>query len=107
MTRHLRPLSLGLILLLLILSWIAWRRLRASTFNRRNAWLFAGLAIFDLVLVVYSLFIRLPNNDTSVRQVIRFEPDLGLMLLVILLLSIGWGSVRSVWAFRRWQKLGD
>lgn len=27
------------------------------------------------------------------RQVLRFEPDLGLMLLLILLLSMAWGGV--------------
>jgi len=38
-----------------------------------------------------------------VRLVVRFEPDLGLMLVVILLLTVGWGSVRSVWAVQRWR----
>lgn len=82
---------------------VAVRRLRASALDRRDAWLLVGLAVIDLALVIYILVIRLPNNESSVRQVVRFEPDLGIMLLVILLLSVGWGTIRTMWAIRRWR----
>lgn len=45
----------------------------------------------------------LPAAKSNVPLTLRFEPDLGLILLVILLLTVGWGSVRSLWAIRRWQ----
>jgi hypothetical protein len=61
------------------------------------------LAVLDLSLAGYSLLIRIPDNDTSVSQVLRFEPDLGLTLVVILLLTLGWGSLRSLWAVRSWR----
>lgn len=102
-TQNLRPLSVALILILLISGLAALRRLRGDTFSRRDSWLFVGLAVIDLALVIYMLFIRLPNGESSVRQTMRFEPDLGLLLLVILLLTVGWGSVRSLWAIWRWR----
>jgi CubicO group peptidase (beta-lactamase class C family) len=103
MTRHLRLLGMVLILALLTGVWVTLRRLRSGTFSRRDGLLFIALAIFELLLVSYLLFIRLPNNESNLPLVLRFEPDLGLMLVIILLLTIGWGSVRSLWAARLWQ----
>jgi CubicO group peptidase (beta-lactamase class C family) len=104
LTRNLRLLSVGVILLLLISGFVAIKRLRDETLSHLDRWLLVGLAIIDLALVIYTLLIRLPNNESSVRQVLRFEPDLGIMLMVILLLTIGWGSVRTLWAVRRWRE---
>jgi len=103
LTRQLRPLSVGLILLLLVSGGFAIRRLRGATFNRRDGWLFIALAIFDLALVGYLLFVRLPNAKSTVPLTLHFEPDLGLLLLVVLLLTLGWGLIRSLWAVWRWQ----
>jgi hypothetical protein len=102
-TRNLRPINIALILFLLLGGLVAIGRLRNAPFSRKEGSLFAGLAVVDLVLIIYVLFIRLPNNESSVRQVLRFEPDLGIMLLIILLLTAVWGSIRSLWALRRWQ----
>lgn len=102
LTRNLRPLGIGLILLLLISGAIAIRRRRGAAFTRRDGWLFVALALIDLALVGYLLFIRLPAA-TSVPLTLRFEPDLGLLLLIILLLTLGWGLIRSLWAVWRWQ----
>lgn len=106
LTQNLRTLGFGLILVLLCLGWIALRRLRGGAFSRGDGWLFIGLAVMDLALVIYILyilFIRLPSINSSVLQEVRFNPDLGLMLAVILLLALGWGSLRSLWALRRWR----
>ncbi|MGD2078414.1 MAG: serine hydrolase domain-containing protein [Chloroflexota bacterium] len=103
LTQNLRTLGIGLILVLLVLEWIALRRLRGGEFGRRAGWLFAGLAIMDLALAGYALFIRLPNIESSVLQEVRYNPDLGLILVVVLLLTLGWGSLRSLWAWRRWR----
>lgn len=103
LTRNLKPLSVGIILLLFIGGMVAIRRLHGEAFSHQDGWLFAGLAVIDLALVIYTLLIRLPNGESSVRQVLRFELDLGIMLLVILLLTIGWGSMRTLWAIRRWR----
>jgi CubicO group peptidase (beta-lactamase class C family) len=106
LTQNLRPLSAILILLLLMSAVIAWRRLRGVAFSRRDGWLFITLALIDLALVGYLLFIRLPAAKSNVPLTLRFEPDLGLMLLVILLLTVGWGIVRSLWAIWRWRTSG-
>lgn len=101
--QHLRPLSAALILLLLTAAWFALQRLRQKTFSRRDGWLFIGLAAIDLTLTGYSSFVRLPNNNLNVRQVIQYQPDLGILLILILLLTTGWGSARSHWALYRWR----
>jgi hypothetical protein len=103
LTQNLRPLGIGLILLLLISGAIAIRRLRGAAFTRRDGWLFVALALIDLALVGYLLFIRLPAAKSNVPLTLRFEPDLGLLLLVILLLTLVWGLLRSLWAVWRWR----
>lgn len=103
LTRHLRLLSGMLIVVLLVAAWIAVRQLRRPEWQRYNGLLFTGLAMMDLVIIAYLLVIRLPQNDMNVPLVVRFEPDLGLMLILQLFLLIGWGSVRSLWAIRRWR----
>ena len=102
LTQNLRPLAIILILLLLVSGAIAIRRLRGVNFSRRDGLFFTALALIDLALVGYLLFVRLPAA-TSVPLTLRFEPDLGLMLLVILALTVGWGVIRSLWAAWRWQ----
>jgi CubicO group peptidase (beta-lactamase class C family) len=101
--RHIRLLTVILILLLLIAAVVALRRLRRPTLTRRDGWLFIGLAIIDLALLIYILLIRLPQIKSSVPLTLRFEPDMGLMLLVILFLTAVWGSLRSLWAIRSWR----
>ncbi|MCL4262277.1 MAG: beta-lactamase family protein [Anaerolineae bacterium] len=103
LTQNLRPLAAILILLLLASGAIAIRRLRGAALTRRDSWFFVALALVDLVLVGYLLFIRLPAAKSNVPLTLRFEPDLGLMLLVILLLTLGWGLLRSLWVVWRWR----
>ena len=101
--RNQRPLGMVMILLLLVAAPVAVVRLRGR-FSRRDRWLFAGLAVFDLALVLYILGYRLFELNTSVRHDLRFTPDLTLMSLVILVLAAGWGSVRTLWAIRIWRE---
>ncbi len=101
--RNQRPLGMAVILLLLVAAPVAVVRLRGRL-SRRDRWLFAGLAVFDLALVLYILGYRLFELNTSVRHDLRFAPDLTLMSLVILVMSAGWGSVRSLWAIRVWRE---
>lgn len=106
LTQNLRPLGIGLILLLLISGAIAIRQLRGAAFTRRDGWFFAALALIDLALTGYLLFVRLPAAKSNVPLTLRFEPDLGLLLLVILLLTLGWGLLRSLWVVWRWRTSG-
>jgi CubicO group peptidase (beta-lactamase class C family) len=107
LTQQQRPLAIGLVLLLVGSGVFAIRRLRRPTFSRRDGWLFIALAIIDLALVGYLFFVRMPNAKSSVPLTLRFEPDLGLLLLVILLLTLGWGLIRSLWAVWRWRASGS
>lgn len=101
--RNVRPVGIAVSLLLLISAALSWRRLRRPAFSRRDGWLFLGLAVVDITLLLYFLFVRLPGPRYGVSQTLRFEPDLGIMLLLLLLLSGGWGAIRSLWALRRWR----
>ncbi|MBX3055192.1 MAG: beta-lactamase family protein [Anaerolineae bacterium] len=106
LTQGLRPLSVIIILFLFASGVVAirrLRRLRRSAFSRRDSWTFIALALIDLALAGYLLFIRLPDAKSSVSLTLRFQPDLGLLLLVILLLTLGWGLIRSLWAVWRWR----
>jgi CubicO group peptidase (beta-lactamase class C family) len=101
--RNLRPIGAALFFLLLASALFSWRRLRSADFGARHGWFFLGLAVLDAALLYYFLFVRLPGPRYGVPQTLRFEPDFGLMLLLLLLLSGVWGAIRSLWAFRRWR----
>lgn len=107
LTQNLRPLGIGLILLLLVSGMGAMQLLRRTVMSRRSSWFIAALALIDLALAGYLLLVRLPAAKSSVALTLRFEPDLGLMLLVILLLTVGWGIVRSLWAIWHWRTSGS
>lgn len=62
-----------------------------------------ALAVIDVVLIAYFLLVQLPENLTTVPLLLRFGPDLGLMLVIVLLLTAGWGTIRSVWVVQRWR----
>ena len=96
--------KLKILLILLIAGFVALRRLRRQAFSRQDGWFFAGMAVIDLGLTMYFLLIRLPNNELTIQRVVRFEPDLGLMFLVILLLTVVWGSIRTLWAVQCWWR---
>lgn len=98
-----RWIGLGLILYLLIAALWAIRRLRAQTLRRRDAWLFLVLAVIDLALIAYFLLVQLPENLTTVPLMLRFSPDLGVLLVIALLLTGVWGTIRTLWAIRRWH----
>jgi len=102
--RNLRLVGAALILLLLVSGLFAWRRLRGGAVSGRQLWFFAALAAIDLALIIYWLFIVLPDRKSSVPLVLRFSPDLGVLLLVFLLLTVGWGSVRTLWAVWLWRR---
>lgn len=96
-----RPIGIGLILFLLASAVWSFRRLRRPAFHRRDAWIFVALAVIDLALIAYFLLVQLPANLTTVPLLLRFGPDLGLMLVIALILTAGWGTIRSLWTIRR------
>jgi CubicO group peptidase (beta-lactamase class C family) len=61
----------------------------------------ALLAIVDLALAGGLLFIRLPETKDTISLALRFNPDLGLMYTILLLLTLGWGTLRTLFFLRR------
>lgn len=98
-----RPFGFLIIALLLLGAILALRRLRAPSFTRWDVLFFLALAIVDILLFVWIFFIQLPERDTSLSLALRYRLDIGLLMLIFLLLVVGWGSVRSIWAIWRWQ----
>lgn len=96
--RFIKPLSVAVLLLLIVSALWAFRRLRRGPLSGREMALFAGLAVIDLALLGYIFLVRLPAIKSSLPLVVRFEPDLGLLMVLFLLLTAVWGTARTMWA---------
>lgn len=62
------------------------------------------LAFVDLALAGSLLFIRLPESKDTLSLALRFNPDIGLMYVILLVLTLGWGSIRSILFLRNLYK---
>lgn len=67
---------------------------------------FVLLPLLDLLLVGYILFWEIPQSNTTLPLSLSFNPEVGLLYLVILVLTLGWGALRTVLAIRRISTLG-
>ena len=52
--------------------------------------------IVDISLSIYIFLILLPQHDTTIPTALVFAPDLGIMIILILTLTIVWGTVRTL-----------
>ena len=102
-----RWIGVGLIVYLLAAAVWAVRRLRGQTLSRRDGVVLLLMAAIDVALIVYFLLVRLPANLTTPALMLRFSPDLGLMLVIALVLTAGWGTIRSLWAIRRRREMAS
>lgn len=59
------------------------------------------LAIIDLALAVGLLFIRLPESKDTIFLSLRFNPDIGLMYVLLLMFTLGWGTIRTLLFLRQ------
>lgn len=59
------------------------------------------LAIVDLALAVGLLFIRLPESKDTLFLALRFNPDIGLMYILLLIFNLGWGTIRTLLFLRQ------
>ena len=105
--RNLRMLLIVLIILLLAeLFWTSrfLSRMQDSpnqkSFKRMIA-ISISFGIMDILLAGYLLLIKLPESKSSLLLTLRFEPDIGLLYTVIIILTLGWGIIRSIWVFRK------
>ncbi len=53
------------------------------------------LALIDLVLAGSLLFIQLPQESDTLWLALRFRPDIGLLYLLLLGFTLGWGTLRT------------
>ncbi len=103
----------GTAVVLLLLASFIWsvRRLfpgssqgRSSVNHRQNRMVFlALLPLFDLLLAGYILFWEIPQSNTTLPLSLFFNPEVGLLYLITLLLTLGWGALRTVLAIRRFS----
>jgi hypothetical protein len=66
------------------------------------------LAIVDLALAGGLLFVRLPESKDTLALALRFNPDIGSMYVLLLVLTLGWGAIRtllSLWLLRKPTRL--
>jgi CubicO group peptidase (beta-lactamase class C family) len=57
-------------------------------------------AAIDLALALYVLAVFLPQNAVTVPIALYFVPDVGLLLIGILVMTLGWGLLRTVLMLR-------
>lgn len=102
-------LIMAIVLLLLIASLVWSARILFKPADQGEAerprwqvWMFLFvLPVIDLALAGYLLFVYLPQSTSSFPLMLRFEPDTGLMCIVLLVLTLGWGTVRTILASRK------
>jgi CubicO group peptidase (beta-lactamase class C family) len=87
--RHSRWIFSGLALLLVGgLVWSA-RRLRLEE-PKGIAWKNWLPLLLNLILLGYLYLVLLPDNGTDLRTLLRFVPDLGILLVLVTMFSVGW-----------------
>ena len=52
--------------------------------------------VVDVFLVWFLLAKQLPDAKTTPLLLVREAPDLGLLLILILLFTLGWGTLRTL-----------
>lgn len=105
--KNLRLLLGGLIILLLVELILTSRFLLndqlSLKLNRagRTKFILLGFGVVDIFLAGYLWMIKLPESQSSLLLSLRFEPDIGLLYIFLLILTLGWGAIRTVWVFRK------
>jgi hypothetical protein len=78
-----------------------WVR-QPSTAPRR--WKLLGYLLIPLALDAfiawYLLTVELPQAKSTLFFVLRMAPDIGLLTLLVLLLAMVWGTIRTIWILR-------
>jgi hypothetical protein len=103
-----RPIFISVdILLLASFLWFvrklrSWRRNPMSGApTGASRWrMIIGYVLFplgiDILLAWFLLAIQLPDARATVLVVLRMAPDLGLLVILTLLFTLGWGTVRTL-----------
>lgn len=106
--RNVRLILTAVVLLLGVGAFWSIRILRrlhradsSVTSRNKRLWGYAiAPAAIDLMLTVYLMFVLLPGNDVTLPITLYFVPDAGLLLILILSMTIGWGLIRTILMLR-------
>jgi CubicO group peptidase (beta-lactamase class C family) len=99
-----RPIFIGVNLLLLASAiWFVrrMRSLRQSPMTGTSRWrMIAGYMVIplaiDILLAWFLLAKQLPDARSTVLFLLRMTPDLGLLVILTLLFTLGWGTLRTL-----------
>ncbi|HEX5167844.1 MAG TPA: serine hydrolase domain-containing protein [Cyclobacteriaceae bacterium] len=76
-----------------------------GTHRNNRLWRYIMMpAAIDILLTVYLMAVLLPGNAVTIPITLYFTPDVGLLLILILLLTIGWGLIRTILMLRALYK---
>jgi hypothetical protein len=102
-------LAMLMLVILLLVAGLVWsvRKIRLLSSlsgmeagqRRKLNMQMALLTILDLSLAAGLLFVRLPESKDTLSLALRFSPDIGLLYILLLLLTLGWGTIRTLWFF--------
>lgn len=109
LTQNIRLIGLGMLALLVGINlWQVrhlprWREQWQSPDARR--WRILAVILIPLIIELalggYVSLVRMPEAKTTLPLTLRFEPDLGLLGLATLGLTLGWAPLRAGWALWR------
>lgn len=102
--RNIRSLLAGILLLLIAALVWAVRKIRGfsrqpgidSRQRKKLTIQMVLLTVVDLSLAGGLLFFRLPDTKDTLSLALRFNPDIGLMYILLLVLTLGWGAIRTI-----------
>lgn len=101
-TRNGRVIGIGLLVLLVLVNfWQArsvrrWRVQWASHVQRQRILVWVMLPLMaEVALAFYVWVIRILGNNNTLPLIMRFEPDLGLIAITLLVQTLGWGPLRT------------
>jgi CubicO group peptidase (beta-lactamase class C family) len=94
MVRHSRWIAGGVTLLLL--SGLLWNiRQWKRTENKGKSWTKWFVILLNLGLLAYIYLEFLPDNSASLPILLGYSPDIGILIILITLFSIGWMAVSA------------
>jgi hypothetical protein len=115
MTRNGRGLLAGVILLLGVALVSSARKIRRVSSREASDALQSRnlitqmilLTLVDLTLASWLLFIKLPDDNDTLALALRFNPDIGLVYILLLVLTLGGSLLRALLLIvyvRKWNK---
>jgi CubicO group peptidase (beta-lactamase class C family) len=68
--------------------------------GRKLIWYLLIPLVLDAFITWFLLGMQIPQAKSTLSFVLRIAPDIGMLTLLVLLLAIVWGTIRTVWLLR-------